>query len=206
MTSRQHRHGNPPGGHHDWQSDAYVREWIDGDVTKDGTRRPLIQRMLELAPFDTGDPINVLDVGGGYGIVSGEVLARFPNANVTLQDYSQPMLGQARERLAAFGERVRFEQRDFTVDGWTGGLGGPFDLAVSGIAIHNLGPDGPIAGVYQAVCEALKPGGAFLNLDYPQYAGGLDTHLGWLRDAGFERAEQAWEESSQSALAAFKSP
>ena len=59
-------------------------------------------------------------------------------------------------------------------------------------------------GVYRAVCEALKPRGAFLDLDYPQYAGGLETHLGWLRDAGFERVEQAWEENSQSALAAFK--
>ncbi len=204
MTSHGPGHDHRTMGHHDWQSEAYVREWIDGDVTKDGARKPLIQRMLELAPFSDGDSIKVLDVGGGYGIVAGEVLSRFPNATLTLQDYSQPMLGQAQTRLAAFGDRVRFEQRDFTVDGWADGLGGPFDLAVSGIAIHNLGGSGPIASVYRAVCEALKPSGAFLNLDYPQYAGGLETHLGWLRDAGFERVEQAWEENSQSALAAFK--
>jgi len=205
MTSHEHDHGHPTDGHHDWQSEAYVHKWIDGDVTKDSTRRPLVQRLLEFAPFRSDDPINVLDVGDGYGIVSGEVLSTFRNVTVTLQDYSQPMLDQAQSRLAEFGDRVRYERRDFTVDGWTDGLGGPFDLAVSGIAIHNLGPNGPIANVYLAVCETLKPGGTFLNLDYPQYAGGLETHLRWLRHAGFERAEQVWEADSQSAMAAFKS-
>ena len=202
MTTQ--RHGHRHEGHHDWHSVDYVQDWVEGDVTKDDTRRLLLRRMLELAPFDQQASLNILDVGGGYGVVSGVVLDAFPNAKVTLQDYSAPMLDQARARLASYGGRVRFEMRDFTVPGWTEGLGGPFDLAVSGIAIHNLGADGPIAEVYQAVCVALKPIGLFLNLDYPGFTGGVDTHLRWLKEAGFGRAEQAWEERSQSAMAAYK--
>ena len=206
----QHGHGGDRtggrrGSHHDWHSAGYVRDWIDRDATDDATRRPLIRRMLELAPHAPDAAIDVLDVGGGYGIVSSEVLTAFPNARVVLQDYSLPMLEQARSRLAEFGDRVRFEMRDFTVAGWTDGLGGPFDVAVSAIAIHNLGAGGPIATVYRAVHDVLEPEGLFLNLDYPQFAGGLETHLGWLHEAGFTRAEQAWQAGSQSALAAYVS-
>jgi hypothetical protein len=75
---------------------------------------------------------------------------------------------------------------------------------VSGIAIHNLGSNGPIADVYRAVCGALKPIGVFLNRDYPQFAGGIKIHLRWLKEAGFRRAEQAWEAGLQSAMAAYK--
>ena len=93
---------------------------------------------------------------------------------------------------------------DFTEPGWAEGLGGPFDLAVSAIAVHNLGPDGAIPVVYRGVWEVLKPRASFLNLDFPQFAGGLERHLGWLREAGFARAERAWEVGIQSAMAAYK--
>jgi SAM-dependent methyltransferase len=201
MTTLPHRHDQ---GNHDWHSTDYVRDWIERDVTEDDTRRPLFRRLLELAPFPSDAELSVLDIGGGYGVVSGVVLAAYPNARVTLQDYSEPMLAQAKARLAEFGGRVRFEACDFIVPGWTAGLGGPFDLAVSGIAIHNLGASGPIAQVYDDVCAVLKPDGLFLNLDFPQFSGGVDTHLGWLRDGGFARAELAWQEGMQHALAAYR--
>ncbi len=208
MTTHADHHGDGPRrpeGHHDWHSAEYVDNWITTDVTRDDQRRPLVRRMLELAPFEADVPIAVLDVGGGYGVLSEEVLNAFPNCQVTLQDYSTPMLEQARQRLTAYADRMAFEQRDFTRPDWTDGLGGPFDLAISGIAIHNLGPNGPIAQVYQGICGVIKPGGAFLDLDYVSFTGGLEQHLQWLRDAGFSRVEQAWEVNSQSALTAFRS-
>ncbi|MEE8519441.1 MAG: methyltransferase domain-containing protein [Dehalococcoidia bacterium] len=198
MTTRR------PGDHHDWHSAEYVSSWITQDVTRDDERSVLVRRMLELAPFATDAGISVLDVGGGYGVISEQVLDMFPQARVTLQDYSEPMLAQARKRLDSFGDRVSFVQRDFTEPDWTAGLGGPFDLAVSGIAIHNLGASGPIPHVYAGVCGVLKPGGAFLNLDYAEFSGGIEAHLRWLKEAGFDRAEEAWKEHRQSAMASFK--
>src|SRR5271155_4385103 len=77
---------------HDWHSQSYVDEWIGRDMTRDAERRPRLREMLGAAPFAPEAAIAVLDVGGGYGVVTEEVLAFFPQAQVTLQDYSQPML------------------------------------------------------------------------------------------------------------------
>src|ERR1700737_5091673 len=85
---------------HNWQSADYVSGWIEHDVARDPERRPLLRRMLSSAPFARDAELAVLDVGEGYGVVTEEVLAAFPAAGATLQDYSRAMLDQARRRLA----------------------------------------------------------------------------------------------------------
>ena len=126
-------------------------------------------------------------------MVSAEVLSYFSRAQVTLHDFSPPMIEHARRRLAAFGDRVAFAHADMTADEWTKGLRGPFDLAVSAIAIHNLRKAGLIAQVYKDVRGVLKPGGVFLDADYP-HGHGLDAHLDWLKQAGFTSVECAqWD-------------
>src|SRR5579885_1857213 len=75
-----------PIGEHDWQSPEYVNDWIERDVTRDDQRRPLLQKMIGMAPFAREAPIRVLDVGAGYGLVSEQVLMIFPRAQLTLQD------------------------------------------------------------------------------------------------------------------------
>jgi hypothetical protein len=52
------------GGGHDWQSPAYVDDWIDRDVTHDEQRQPLLHRAATLLPASGGGPLEVLDVGG----------------------------------------------------------------------------------------------------------------------------------------------
>ena len=98
MTERND--GIFPIADHDWHSQTYVEEWIRRDISRHDARRPRLQEMLSLASLDSDSDIAVLDVGGGYGVVSEEVLRAFPRAVVALQDYSQPMLGFARQRLA----------------------------------------------------------------------------------------------------------
>ena len=124
--------------HHDWHSEQYVTDWIAHDVARDPERRPRLQQMLEMAPFPRAAAIEVLDVGAGYGAVSEEVLKRFPNARVTLQDYSQPMLAEAQRRLAPHAARLTYVTADLTDPAWPQAVGSPFDLAVSAIALHNL--------------------------------------------------------------------
>src|SRR5713226_10173058 len=72
---------------------------------------------------------------------------------------------------------------------WTAKVGGPFDLAVSAIAIHNLRDHGLIAACYRVVHSVLKPGAMFLDSDLVSFSGGLDAHLEWMRQAGFSRVE-----------------
>lgn len=176
--------------HHDWHSTKYVDEWIARDVTRDDERRPLLRKMLEAARFPTGAAPDVLDVGGGYGVVTEEVLKLYPNARPTLQDYSRPMLERARARM---GDKAKYVLCDLFEPDWVKEVGGPFDLAVTAIALHNLGKRETIFGVYRAIKGLLKPGGAFLQ--YDRFPGGLEPHLAALREAGFTKVESIWEKS-----------
>ena len=70
---------------------------------------------------------------------------------------------------------------------WTRSVGGPFDLAVSGIAIHNLHEMPAIGACYEAVRSLLKPGGCFLDYDHFDRVGGVALHQHMLKVAGFRR-------------------
>ena len=120
MTTHEHSH--PTGGHHEWHSKEYVDHWIDHDVTRDDERRPVLRDMMQHAPFLADAAVEVLDIGAGYGIVSEEALKAFPNARVTLLDYSAPMLERARQRLAAYADRTAFVTADLSTPAWTDGL------------------------------------------------------------------------------------
>ena len=59
----------------------------------------------------------MLDVGSGPGVLADAVLRSVPGARVVVQDYSPPMLAQARSRLAWAGDRVRLQQSDLSSPG-----------------------------------------------------------------------------------------
>jgi ubiquinone/menaquinone biosynthesis C-methylase UbiE len=185
---------------HDWHSKDYVTEWIVRDAARDPERRPLLQQMLSFAPFPREADIEVLDVGAGYGAVSEEVLPGFPAARITLQDYSQPMLDRAHQRLADHSDRLRYVLCDLTDPSWPQHVGGPFDLAVSAIALHNLRDPEKIFACYRAIHGLLKPGGCFLNCD--RFVEGVEPHIAELGKAGFDRVECPWQEPPRAILVA----
>ncbi|MGH7090471.1 MAG: class I SAM-dependent methyltransferase [Stellaceae bacterium] len=176
--------------HHDWHSDAYVDGWIARDSARE-ERRSLLRRMIEAAPFARHQAIDLIDIGAGYGAVAAEALAVFPKAQAVLQDYSRPMLERAAARLGR-GPNLRYVVSDLTDPGWVSTAGGPFDLAVSAIALHNLGERRIVFDVYRAIRALLKPGGYFLN--YDRFPGGVEPHLECLRAAGFAAAETIWQD------------
>jgi ubiquinone/menaquinone biosynthesis C-methylase UbiE len=189
---------------HDWHSGEYVREWIDHDAARDPVRRPRLREMLAAAPFPAAAELAVLDVGAGYGALTEELLALFPSARVTLQDYSEPMLEEARRRLAAQENRLRYVTCDLADPSWHERVGGPFDLAVSAIALHNLRDDQKIFACYHAIYDLLRPGGCFLNNDL--FFSGFDRHLRALSDAGFTRVECHWQEAPRATVMACRDP
>jgi SAM-dependent methyltransferase len=189
------RFDDRPVGEHDWHSREYVDNWIERGVTRDNVRRPLLQQMLTLAPFAPEAEINVLDVGAGYGLVSEQVLRIFPRARLTLQDYSAPMFEHASSRLGLHRRQISFVLTDLRDPAWTGELRAPFDLIVSGLAIHNLREHSLIQACYRSIYELLRPTGIFLDYDlFGLIAGGVATHRAWLHAAGFERTECIWQE------------
>ncbi|MBV9017308.1 MAG: class I SAM-dependent methyltransferase [Alphaproteobacteria bacterium] len=188
--------------HHDWHSREYVADWIAHDVARDPERRPRLQEMLAAAPFPTEAGIQVLDVGAGYGAVTEEVLKRFPNARVTLQDYSQPMLAEARRRLAGHSAQLVYVTADLTDPDWPRTVGGPFDLAVSAIALHNLRDPPKIYACYRSIHDLLRPEGRFLDDDL--FFAGVEGHIAELRAAGFAVVECPWQEPPRAILVATR--
>jgi ubiquinone/menaquinone biosynthesis C-methylase UbiE len=188
---------------HDWHSDAYVADWIRHDVERNDERRPRLKRMVELAPFPHDAAISVLDVGAGSGVVTEELLGVFPNARVTLQDFSDVMLGHARQRFGYLAGQIRYVLGDLTDPSWADRAGGPFDLAVSAIAIHNLRDLAIIGECYRGIFRLLDPGGRFLDYDRFEAAGGIAAHEKLLHAAGFGHVERAWEQSPVAILAAY---
>jgi SAM-dependent methyltransferase len=191
-------------GEHDWHSRAYVDHWIDSDITRDNLRRPLLQQMLTLEPFAPDAEINVLDVGAGYGIVSEQVLRLFPRARLTMQDYSEPMFEHARSRLRLHDRQITYVLSDLCDPRWAEGLQSPFDLIVSGLAIHNLRAEPLIQACYGSLYGLLRPTGIFLDYDlFGLVEGGVESHRQWLHAAGFERTECTWRETPLAIIAAW---
>jgi SAM-dependent methyltransferase len=195
---------NRPISEHDWHSREYVDDWIERDVTRDNVRRPLLQQMLTLVPFTPEAEINVLDVGAGYGLVSEQVLRVFPRARLTLQDYSVPMFEHARSRLRLHYSQISYVLSDLRNSDWTGELQSPFDLIVSGLAIHNLRDQSLMQSCYRSIYGLLRPTGIFLDYDlFGLVEGGTGTHRKWMHAAGFERTQCMWEEPPLGIIAAW---
>jgi SAM-dependent methyltransferase len=193
-----------PIGEHDWHSSEYVRQWIERDVTRDNERLPLLRQMLSVAPFAADAPIKALDVGAGYGLLSQQVLEVFPHARVTLQDYSEPMFEYARQRLTNYRSRISFARCDLRNPEWNRDLGSPFDLIVSGLAIHNLRDASLMKSCYRAIKALLHPHGIFLDYDlFGLVDGGAATHIKWLREAGFGKVECTWAQPPLGIVAAW---
>jgi SAM-dependent methyltransferase len=190
----EHHHHHHGDHHHHWDSADYVRGWLARDAGRQGERAPIIARLIAAVPFAPDAAIEVLDVGGGAGMIAEAVLEAFPNASVTVQDFSPHMLAAARERLSPHSTRLRTVLSDLTDPAWTKAAGTPFDLAVSGIAIHNLHDMAVIAACYDGVHTLLKNGRAFIDYDHFDRVGGVPLHQHMLKVAGFASADVVWHE------------
>ncbi len=111
-------------------------------------------------------PSRILDVGCGDGILGRLLLEKFPTAHVTFTDFSEPMLAAVRAKLAN-SSRTTVLKADFSDPSWLDAVGdkGPFDIVVSGFAIHHQ-PDARKKALYAEIHDRLSPGGVFLNLEH----------------------------------------
>jgi tRNA (cmo5U34)-methyltransferase len=192
-----------PHGHHDWHSSTYVDDWIAHDVTRDGERGPVLLEVADLLPFANDAAVRVLDVGGGYGMFTRAVLTTYPNARVVLHDFSEPMIEQARERLAEVGDRVEYVTSDLRSPDWVDGLDGPYDAVVSSIAVHNVRDPERIRAIYGELRPLVARGGCVANLDLIFPGLEVETQLEWLREAGFHDAQCPLRHGAQALLFAI---
>ena len=111
-------------------------------------------------------PSRILDVGCGDGILGRMLLEKFPSVRVTFTDFSDPMLAAVRAKLAN-SSRATVLKADFSDPSWLDAVAdkGPFDVVVSGFAIHHQA-DGREKALYAEIHGILTPGGVFLNLEH----------------------------------------
>jgi SAM-dependent methyltransferase len=200
-----HDHHHHDDDHaHDWHSDRYVADWIARDARRMAERMPILEALIAAVPFPADATIDVLDVGGGSGVVTEAVLDAFPAARVTLQDFSEQMLTRAGEKFSTHDRAIRYVQCDLLDPAWPQKVGGPFDLVVSGIAIHNLKDLAAMAACYEAVHGLLKPGGCFLDYDHFDKFGGVPLHQHSMKVAGFQTADPVWHKHPTAVVKAVK--
>src|SRR5262245_29677993 len=191
-----------PWDHHDWSSREYVRKWAEGQDPKEPDRQEPFRVMAKTLPYDKGARITILDIGAGYGALSQFLLGHFPNAKAVCHDGSAEMIKLGRERMAKLKGRVSFIQCDLSKPGWSRKIKGPFDAAVSSIAIHNVRAYETISSIYSEIFSLVKAGGCFLNFDRMRPS--VDEQLQWLRNAGFQDVRCFWDGGRRAVVGGFK--
>ena len=130
--------------------DASIRSFIPGYEAMIGTAADAVAAV---------SPGLALDLGAGTGGLSAALLARPSVASVELVDVDQEMLGQARARLADFGDRARFTLRSFHEPL------PPCDAVAASLSLHHIPTMAEKTALYRRIFQALSPGGVFVNAD-----------------------------------------
>jgi tRNA (cmo5U34)-methyltransferase len=112
---------------------------------------------LELIPTDA---VRIVELGAGSGLFSAMLQAAFPEAHLTLIDFSEGMLTLARQRLGD-DPRITYVLADYTIEP----LPPECDAVVSSLSIHHL-EDERKRALLPPIFAALRPGGIFVNADH----------------------------------------
>ena len=163
--------GSAPGA--TWQGadmvDAFLRR-RERIIPLLDVQQALIGTLLDRHP---GPVARFLDLGSGNGAMSQLVLSHRPGAEAVLVDFSEPMLAGVEERLHGSAGSWRLVRGDLSSPAWRDRLpAGPYDAAVSGLAIHHL-PRERKRALFAELFELLAPGGLFVNLDFVLVRGTL---------------------------------
>ena len=125
---------------------------IDGGLT--GKRVP--------AWFLPAHTKTLLDLGIGTGLELETVFERFPDVQVTGLDVSENMLQKLKEKYASrMGQITLVQESYLTYDFGTA----HFDAALSVMSLHHY-THAVKTELYRRICDALKPGGAYVECDY----------------------------------------
>jgi SAM-dependent methyltransferase len=114
------------------------------------------EMILGLIPFERSEPLRVLDLGCGPGLLAERILAEFTRARLTAFDITEEMLAACRSRLGDTG-RVTYRLGDFRRDD----LGSACDLIVASLSLHHLTlAERP--GFFRRAHKSLKHGGVLI--------------------------------------------
>src|SRR5216684_6814607 len=123
----------------------------------------MIATLVSAAPLAVDQPIRVVELGSGDGLLAEAMLTRFGRATLTALDGSESMRAAATTRLQPFGDRARVAAFDLaSLDWWDRMFGA--DLVVSSLCLHHLN-DAKKQYLYKAAADRLSTRGALLIAD-----------------------------------------
>lgn len=161
-----------------WKNPALVSAFLEGvreAVPYATDQLAIMLRVLAAA----GTPLTkVLDLGCGSGVLARAIVAQYPAAEITLLDFSEPMLAAARTAWAQHTPPPHFVAADLAGSDWVKAVrtDGPYSAVVSGYAIHHLS-DTRKHDLFGEVFDLLAPGGMFVNLEHVASATPWVEHL-----------------------------
>ena len=82
-------------------------------------------------------------------------------------------------------------------------VGDPFNLAVSAIAIHNLGELGAILACYRGIARVIESDALFFDYDLFDRFGGIANIRDCLLEGRFARVDCVWQQSPLAIVAAY---
>ena len=116
--------------------------------------------IYELLPEDSAEPLRVLDLGCGNGVLSRLVLQKLSNAYVVGFDLTPKMLAAYEENLAPFRDRYELMLGDYRFDS----LGSNYDIILAGLTLQHL-TWGERKDFYKLIHTLLNPNGSFILND-----------------------------------------
>jgi SAM-dependent methyltransferase len=146
----------------DWQ--AWLDRWDAQQTRYVPEREDRFGVIADVVAAAAGEHPRVLDLGCGPGSLSLRLLDRLPGAEVLAVDADPVLLALGRH---AAGPRagLTWADRDLRDEGWSAGLAGPYDAAVSTTALHWL-PATRLPALYAQLAALLRPGGVLVDGDH----------------------------------------
>lgn len=114
---------------------------------------------------DNLSKLKILDIGAGNGMLTELILSEFPNAVVSMLDFSSEMLESAKAIFEIKGiplANINFLVNNFITDDFPNEK---YDLIISSYALHHIREKSDLKKVYLKIAKSLKKGGTFLCLD-----------------------------------------
>jgi len=194
-----------------WKSADRVNKYLSKPDDRPH-REEIMKALLEQIPSNVS---NVLDLGTGDGRLLHLVKQKNQKAKGVALDFSEPMLQLAKKRFEN-DSAIQIVKHDLSVP-LPKGKWEPFDLVISGLAIHHLEHERK-KQLYTEIFDLLKPNGVFLNLEHVASSTealhqrflvsvglspmdddpankllDMETQLRWLREIGFKDVDCFWK-------------
>lgn len=149
-----------------WKDEETARQFLENERGMLPGEDLQFSVICEIIKQWADNPSVIMDLGCGSGVLGSLLLDKFPRATGVFVDFSDTMLDAARNTLGDYPNSILLNT-DFGFNSWVESVGPlkPFDVIVSGFAIHHQ-PDDRKKELYRELLQLLTPGGVFLNLEH----------------------------------------